>query len=194
MLYALEGKLAAKKPGYAVVDIGSIWFKVFVSAGTLESLPPPGKEVKLFCFLYSREDGLDLYGFLNERELGFFELLNTISGIGPKSALSILSVAKVEELLAAIKEGRADLLSKASGIGKKTAERIILELRNKVDFGESASVLKDMETDENVIEALIAVGYSRDKAKAALSKIDIAANKTSAERFRAALKLLKKNE
>ncbi|KKU14562.1 Holliday junction DNA helicase RuvA [Candidatus Wolfebacteria bacterium RIFCSPLOWO2_01_FULL_45_19] len=190
MIYALEGKIMAKKSGLAIVEVGGIWFRVFVGAGTLESLPPPGSVVKLFSYLRMREDGIELYGFLSERELSFFELLNTISGIGPKSALNILSIAKTEELFAAIREGRADLFGKASGVGKKTADRIILELKNKVDFHESAEMVKTMESDEDIVEALVAVGYSRVKAKEALSKVD-AGLKESSGRFKAAMDMLK---
>jgi len=190
MIYALEGTIQIKKPGVVVVGVGGIWFRIFVGSGTLENLPHSGNSVKLFCFLHTREDGMELYGFLNEEDLGFFELLNTISGIGPKSALNILNVAKTEELFAAINEGRADLFSKASGVGKKTADRIILELKNKVDFQKSAEMVKTMESDEDIIEALIAVGYSRVKAKDALSKISSDMKEVSG-RFKAAMDILK---
>lgn len=193
MIYTLKGSLIAKKPNFIVVETGNIGFKVLVSAGTIGTLPPLGDTVKLFCFLYVREDGMELYGFLNEQELRFFELLNTISGIGPKSALNVLGIAKVDELLAAIKGGRSDLLSQASGIGKKTAERIILELRNKVEFSESEAALHKMETDEDVIGALMAIGYSREKARSVLSKLDPSLN-TSEERFRAALKAFRETK
>lgn len=191
MIYSLRGNILVKKPNFAVVEAGNIGFKVSVSARTLESLPSVGASVKLFCFVYLRDDGVDLYGFLTEQELGFFELLNTISGIGPKSALNVLGIAKVDELLVAIKEGRADLLSKASGIGKKTAERIILELKSKVEVVGSEAALRVMESDEDVIGALTAIGFSREQAKSALSKLGPAL-KGAEERFRAAMKLLKK--
>lgn len=191
MIYAIEGKLRIKKPGFAIVDVNGVWFKISVGAVTLESLPSSGSLVKLFCYLHMREDALELYGFLSEEELRFFELLNSISGIGPKSALNVLNVAKTEELFAAIREDRADLLSMASGIGKKTADRIILELKNKIDFRKSAEMVKTMENDEEVVDALVTVGYSRVKARDALSKIN-ADLKNSSERFKAALELLKK--
>lgn len=191
MIYAIEGKIRSKKLGFAVVEVNGVWFKISVGTATLESLPSSGSPVKLFCYLHVREDSLELYGFLKEEELEFFELLNTISGIGPKSALNILSVAKIDEILAAIREGRADLLSMASGIGKKTADRIILELKNKIDFHKSAEMVKTMESDEDIVDALVTVGYSRAKAKEALSRINTTL-KNSSERFKAALEFLKK--
>src|SRR3990167_1638959 len=117
MIYNISGKLTEKREKYVVVDVMGIGFRVFFSEAQMVRLPSIGDPVSLFTYLNVREDALELYGFLTESELVFFEKLNSISGIGPKSALSILSVAPIERLIAAINEGKADLLTKASGIG-----------------------------------------------------------------------------
>lgn len=167
----MSGKLTAKSGQFAVVDAAGLGLKIFTNARNLGKLPPLGGEVKFFCHLHMREDGLELYGFLDEVELGFFELLISVSGVGPKSALSVLEIAEIKNLSAAIKENRPDLLTRASGIGRKTAERIILDLKSKVQAKESGAVVQKMESDSDLVETLVSLGYKRDVAKAALSKV-----------------------
>lgn len=171
MLYSVSGKLAEKADHFAVVASGGFGIKLFASKDTLKKLPATGAEVSFFTHLYVREDALDLYGFLAEEELLFFEMLIAVSGIGPRSALSILDIAPMEELRAAIKEGRPDLLTRASGIGRKTAERVIVELRGKVESAKSGLVVEKMETDADLVEALVNLGYRREEARAALGKV-----------------------
>ncbi len=192
MLYSAFGKLAVKSDRFAVIEVGGLGLKISMSARALTLLPAIGAEVKLFTFLYMREDGLELYGFLSENDLAFFEMLISVSGVGPRSALSILDVAKLDELSAAIKEGRPDLLTQASGIGRKTAERIIIELRTKVQSTKSGLVVEKMEGDADIVEALTNLGYRRETARAALAKVDPKINKME-ERLRAALAVLSKN-
>ncbi len=172
MLYSVSGKLALTGEWFTVVTAGGFGIKLFASKQTLKALPAPGAEVKMFTHLYVREDALDLYGFLSAEELTFFEMLISVSGIGPRSALSILDIAPLHELQAAIKEGRPDLLTRASGIGRKTAERVIVELRNKVQSAKSERTVEKMETDSDLVEALISLGYRREQARAALAKVD----------------------
>src|SRR3989344_249561 len=124
VIYSIFGKLESTHEDFAVVSVGGLSFKVNVSAVTARSLPKNGLDVKLLTHLHVREDVLALYGFANESELGLFELLTSVSGIGPKSALSVMSLAPVERLKAAIASGESDLLQKSSGIGRKTSERI----------------------------------------------------------------------
>src|SRR3989344_3355830 len=128
MIYSVRGKLIMKKDNFFVVDIGGLGMKIQSSLNVLKSLPQIGDTVNVFTHLHVREDALELYGFLDEAELNLFQLLIGISWIGPKSAMGILGVEKVEKIKAAISEGRSELLTKASGVGKKTAERVILEL------------------------------------------------------------------
>lgn len=172
MIYSISGTLSLKKENFIVLETENIGFKIFPSAHLLNSLPQGGGKIKVFCFLYFREDALELYGFSSEKELELFERLNTISGIGPKSALGILGITKIEQLVAAINEGKTELLTRASGIGRKTAERIVLELKGKLSLTTAPQVLSLMESDVELEETLISLGYSRAQAKAAISKID----------------------
>ena len=170
MLYCVSGKLILKGENFLVVEAGGIGFKIFASSQTIRRAGPLGSEKKFFTHFHVREDAMELYGFLSEEELSFFELLISVSGVGPKSALSIIDVADLEELSAAIQEGRPDLLTKASGIGRKTAERIIVELRNKMTSSRSGAVVEKMETDVDLVEALSNLGYRREEAREALAK------------------------
>jgi Holliday junction DNA helicase RuvA len=200
MLYSVSGKLTLKSDNFAVVETGGLSIKLYASKQTLKALPRPsagdaaggaGHDVKFFTHLYVREDIFDLYGFGTPEELTFFEMLISVSGIGPKSALSILDIAPLRELSAAIKEGRPDLLTRASGVGTKTAERVIVELRSKVQSAKSGLVVEKMETDADLVEALMSLGYRREEARAALAKVD---QKTAGmeERLKAALAILGK--
>lgn len=171
MLYSISGTVILKGENFLAVEAGRIGFKIFASTRTIRRAGALGSETKLFTHFHVREDALELYGFLSEGELSFFELLISVSGVGPKSALSIIDVADLEELSAAIHEGRPDLLTKASGIGKKTAERIIIELRNKVESSRSGAVVEKMETDADLVEALSNLGYRREEAREALTKV-----------------------
>lgn len=191
MIYSISGILVIKESNFAVVETGGLGLKLFMSKQTLEALPMAGTQVKLFTHLNVKEDALDLYGFTTPEELEFFEMLISVSGVGPKSALSILDIAPLGELSAAIKEGRPDLLTKASGIGRKTAERLIIELRGKVQSSKSGAVVEKMQTDSDLVEALMSLGYHRDQARAALAKVDENIVGTE-DRLRAALAALAK--
>jgi Holliday junction DNA helicase RuvA len=193
VIYSVSGKLDLKSEHFAVIDAAGLGLKVLMNQRTLQKLPPVGENVKLFCYLYLRENGLELYGFNSREELNFFELLISVSGVGPKSALSILEISELDNLAAAIKEGRPDLLTRASGIGRKTAERIILELKSKVQSEKSGFTVKRMESDSDLVDTLTGLGYKRDQAKAALQKVD---EKTTGleERLKAALKILGRAE
>ncbi|MDP2598768.1 MAG: Holliday junction branch migration protein RuvA [Candidatus Liptonbacteria bacterium] len=205
MIYSISGKLTAKGAHFAVVDVAGIGLKVFASGRTLGALPAVGvnvrpseergstertsANVKFFTHLHVREDSLDLFGFLGAEELDFFELLISVSGVGPKSALSVMDVAELKNLSAAIKEGRPDLLTRASGIGRKTAERIILELRTKVSAEKSGVTVGKMDTDVDLVETLVGLGYRREQAKSALQKVDEKIIDLE-DRLKAALKIL----
>jgi Holliday junction DNA helicase RuvA len=191
MIHSVSGRLILKGDNFLVVEAGGIGFKIFASERTIRDAGAIGHETKLFTHFHIREDAMELYGFLLEESLTFFELLISVSGVGPKSALSILDVAALDELSAAIKEGRPDLLTKASGIGKKTAERIIIELRNKVQSAKSEAVVSKMETDSDLVEALSSLGYRREEARAALGKVPTEIVGVEA-RLKEALKILSK--
>ncbi|MEK7611928.1 MAG: Holliday junction branch migration protein RuvA [Patescibacteria group bacterium] len=171
MLYGIQGTLRAKRENFIVVETGGISFRVAISAHTLANLPETGSEVKLFTHLHVREDALQLFGFQTELELKFFEQLNSVSGVGPKSALGVMSIANTEQLIAAINDGHTELITRASGIGKKTAERIVLELKGKMNWGKSQDLVTLMESDVELEETLVSLGYSRTDAKQALQGV-----------------------
>lgn len=171
MLYALEGAIKAKGDRFAVLQVGGISFKVFLPKSSLADLPAAGSRAHFFCHLHVRDEAFELYGFLSEEELGFFESLISVSGVGPKSAISIMGVAKFDQLISAIQAGKADLLTRASGVGKKTAERIVLELKGSLKDKKGESSLTLLESDLDVEEALVGLGYTKAQAKAAIAKI-----------------------
>lgn len=170
MFYSIEGAILKKTSEYIVISCGGIGFKVYVPKATLQNLPQRDTLVKLFTHLQSKEDGMDLYGFIDEPSLVLFELLISVSGVGPRTALSVLSVDSTDRVIAAILEKRTDLLLRASGIGKKTAERIILELHSKLDLPHSGSITDNMTRETEVEEALITLGYTRDEARRAVTE------------------------
>jgi Holliday junction DNA helicase RuvA len=191
MIYSVSGKLALKGNNFVVIETGGLGLKLFVSEGTLKGLPAVGGSAKLFSYFHVRENGMELFGFLSDDELGFFEMLISVSGVGPKSALAILDVAPMGELSAAIKEGRPDLLTRASGIGRKTAERVIVELKTKVQSSKSGQVVEKMDVDGDLVEALSNLGYRREEARVAVGKVD-AKIVGLEERLKAALGILSK--
>lgn len=157
-----------------MVEAGGIGFKVFTSTTSLKNTPEVGSPVSLLTYMHVREDDMSLYGFLEEKELGLFKALISVSGVGPKIALGILSAAPVERLAAAISKGETELLQKSYGIGRKTAERIVIELKDKIAFDKERGeeVVRLMESDADVYEALLSLGYSARQVKAAIAKID----------------------
>ncbi len=189
MIYSVSGKLILKGQNFAIIETGGLGLKIFAPTGTLGALRMTEEPVKLFTYFSVRENSMELYGFLSNEELTFFEMLISVSGVGPKSALAILDVAKLEELAAAIKEGRPDLMTRASGIGRKTAERIIIELRSKVQSVKAGAMVEKMEADADLIEALSNLGYRREEARSALSNVEAGVTEVT-ERLKAALKLL----
>ncbi|KKU11743.1 MAG: Holliday junction ATP-dependent DNA helicase RuvA [Parcubacteria group bacterium GW2011_GWB1_45_7] len=190
MIHSLSGELTQKMGKFLFVGIGGVEFKVMVPATSESKLPKLGDKIVVYTFLHIREGGADLYGFLTEKELSFFELLISVSGIGPKSAVSILSVAPVDQLMAAVSRGEAEILQKSSGVGKKTSERIVLELKDKITADGDEVSVKVMESDNDVYDALINLGYSRRDARNVLDKIDTALTDTG-DRLRDALKKIK---
>lgn len=192
MFYHLTGKIVARKEGVVIVDVSGVGYRIFIPERLGGELIPRGQPVTIFCHLHVRENALDLFGFLTESDLQFFEKLITVSGVGPRSALAVMAVAPTEELAVAITASRAELLTKASGIGTKTAERIIIELRGRLPLAATGETVKRLEADLDLEEALIGLGYSRHQAKKALSQIKDPQMVTVEQRLKAALRLLKK--
>lgn len=187
MIGHLEGNVLYIGETHAIVSAGGVGYKVFAAVDTLGGLSV-GTRTSLWTHLAVRETALDLYGFATRTELSLFELLLGVTGIGPKSALGILSVATPSSLKSAIAEGNIAYLTKMSGIGKKTAEKIVIELRDKVGLaieGEKAAHTGDTDA----IEALEALGYSRSEARDAL-KLVPREHQGGSTRLREALKIL----
>ncbi len=168
MIAHLRGKLAQKDPSRVIVDVNGVGYEVFIPLTTFTALPNAGSEVSIDVHTHVREDVIALYGFSTRRERSIFEKLMTISGIGPKLAVTILSGGSVEDLVGAIKRSDLARLTAIPGVGKKTAERIVLELKDKLqDFAE-AQPKSTVETD--VLSALENLGYNRALAEGALRR------------------------
>jgi len=187
MIGTIRGNVTQIYEKTIIVDVNGIGYVLYVSTDTLSHLHE-GKAVALWTHLIVREDVLDLYGFMEKNEKTFFEMLIGVSGIGPRSALAILSLAPPDILHKAIVSGNTDYLTKVSGIGRKSAEKIVLELKDKLDKlaeGEGDSLHQAGE----VIEALKALGYSQKEAREAVQKIPIEITDTG-EQVKEALKFL----
>ena len=134
MIYSLKGTLTYLEPTFAVVECGGVGFKCFVSTTTITSLTSIGTEVRLLTYMSIREDAMDLYGFSTQNELDAFKLLISVNGVGPKAAISILSALPPDRLAVAVSCGDVKSIQVAQGVGKKTAERIVLELKDKMNI------------------------------------------------------------
>jgi|SRR3989344_5473504 len=170
MISYLEGKVRHKEGRFVVVDVGGVGYKVFSTETVLSNLKN-GSTASLWTYLAVRENALDLYGFREKEVLDFFELLIGISGIGPKTALGVLNVATVKTLRQAVSTSDISYLTKVSGIGKKIAEKIILELRDKFDAEEFSGTEDNLQNEADVVEALKSLGYQERDAREALKKI-----------------------
>jgi len=187
MIAKIEGIVWDVNPKFLTVGVGGIGFKIYATSETKE-VSHKGANISLFTHLAVREDALDLYGFLSEEELHFFEMLISISGIGPKTALNVLNVSSVGALKRAIGSNDTAHLTKVSGIGKKVAEKIVLELKDKVESATSDISLRD---EVDAIEALKSLGYSQKDARDALKDVEKKFTKTG-DRIKEALKILGK--
>ncbi len=186
MIGTLTGTISYKNERRLILEVGGVGYKVAATAGTLNQAKI-GAILSLFTHLVVREDVLDLYGFTNQEELTFFELLIGISGIGPKSALAILSLAPPETLRRAVSSGNTEYLTQISGIGRKSAEKIILELRDKLDSLPEGDKVTTHETE--AMEALRSLGYPLKDAREALRELAKDHTDTS-ELVKAAIKRL----
>ncbi len=196
MISRLTGKLVHIDPKYIVLDVNGVGYKVYTTVDSVLSLGKENTTATFWTYLAVRETALDLYGFSSLSELNFFELLITISGIGPKTALGILNSASVETLQTAVQTDDTSHLVKISGIGKKVAEKIVMELKDKVDkfthSEEAKSAMKlAQKNDNDALEALKALGYSQNEARDALKELPKEIVKTN-EKIREALKVLGK--
>jgi holliday junction DNA helicase RuvA len=189
MIATLHGKIQTRTDDSLIVNVSGVGFRVRATSNTLANLGAVGSDVMLFTHLHVREDDLSLYGFATEDELRLFETLLTVSGIGPKVAMGVLSSAPVDTLRIAIAQGNLDVLTALPGIGKKTAQRLVLELKGKVDVTGLGEVGELSPVDEDVMNALINLGYSAAEATRAARAVPSTA-KTVEDRVRIALQYL----
>jgi Holliday junction DNA helicase RuvA len=174
MIAYLRGRLISKRPNQAIVDVGGVGYDVAISVPTFSELPGDGGDVSLHIHTHVREDAIALFGFLRSQEKQLFEKLIAVSGIGPKLAITILSGMAAEEMVRAIRENDVARLTKIPGIGKKTAERMVLELRDKLEgfaAGEAARPATVLPVEEDVLSALVNLGYQRAAAEKALAAV-----------------------
>lgn len=198
MISFIKGILDYKAENFIVVEAGGVGYKIFVSSTVLSSLPRLGEEVKVYTFMSVKDDGISLFGFNGYEELDIFNRLLSVSGVGPKGALSIVSSLKPKDIITAIVTGDVAAISKANGVGKKIAQRIVLELKDKFKTEDIVSLDGDYTEDivsptagsdpkYETIEALLSLGYMRSEAVKAVSAI-YEKGMTSEELIKKALK------
>ena len=169
MIASLRGRLQSLGTDSAVIDVGGVGFQVYMPTSTLSSLGAAGSEVTLSTHLHLREDNITLYGFASSEELELFQTLINVTGLGPRLAVAMLSAMNVEQLSVAIASGSADLLTQIPGIGKKMANRLILELKDKIAAGWVSVATAEMaEGNADVLAALTSLGYSASEATMAV--------------------------
>lgn len=188
MIAHLRGQILTHEDDHVVLDVNGVGFRVRAPTSTLELLGAEGSSADLYTHLHVREDDLSLYGFATKDELDLFELLLTVSGIGPKAALGVLSAAPPGIVRAAIAQSNLDVLTGIPGIGKKMAQRLVLELRGKIDLTEAEAV-EISPLDQEVIAALVNLGYSAAEARGAARAVP-ASEKVVEDRIRSALRYL----
>lgn len=197
MIGWISGTLRSQRGGKLIIQTGGVGYEVLVPEPALSALGPVGGPVELFIHTHVREDALDLYGFISQTDKDFFHMLTSVSGIGPKTAITILSALPSSQLIDAILRKDLALLQRTPGIGKKTSERLVLELKDKIrNLGgvgaQSAGPALPMGDAEEVISALVNLGYKRPAAEQAVSNVDLSKLTTFDRMIKETLKLLAK--
>lgn len=178
MYYYIKGKYILKGENFAVVDCNGVGYKIHTSISNLDKMPAVGDEITMYTHLYVREDVQDLYGFITNEEMTLFLQLMSVSGVGPKAALSILSVTTPEQFALAVITNDVKTITKAQGIGPKVAQRVILELKDKLKTTDALpeeirTVQKEEEnSQQEAITALVVLGYTANEAKRAVSQVN----------------------
>jgi len=174
----LEGKLTVKNPAQVVIDVSGVGYELFIPLSTYQQLPPENEGVRLLTHFHVREDVQKLFGFFTEEERDLFRTLLSVSGIGPKVALTILSGIGIPELKAALVQGKPDVLTRVSGVGRKTAERLIVELRERIVIQDKERMEETLGASEGTSEilhvglgALTQLGYKQFDARKAIEKV-----------------------
>jgi len=183
MISQLTGIITLKDPEFLILNVNGVGYKIFVTPDTLSKTKD--EQAMFWTYLSVRENALDLYGFLTQNDMNFFALLLSVSGVGPKSALAFLALADADTLSTAISSNDINYLTKVSGIGKKSAQKIVLELKDKVGSTNGKALPQE---DTDAVDALIAMGYSSQEARDAIKNTDNSI--ASAEKIKQALKNL----
>ena len=194
MISALRGKLIEKGKGYVILDVQGVGYRVHIGTKALNSLPKTGETVNLGLFTKmifdQREGSFELFGFLDKDDVDLFDLLISISGIGPKKAMTIMSSVDREKLFAAVIKEDSDYLSDVGGLGAKTSKRLIVELKDKIEKSEFVSLAKvDLTGEGEAVSALVSLGFEKHQALGALKKVSRKA-KNVEEKVKEALKIL----
>ncbi len=202
MIQFIRGRLTDVEEDRVLVETGGIGYGIYMPAPAMANLPPVGEEVLIHTYLNVKEDDLQLFGFLNREDLDLFQQLITVSGIGPKGALGILSAMSADDLRMAVLSNDVKAIAAAPGIGKKTAEKLILELKDKLSMedvldhasgaepGTYPSQVGDSDTVSDAVQALVALGYGNSEALRAVRQVDIKPDTTVNEVLKNALKFL----
>lgn len=200
MISYIRGELVFIEKDKVIVDVNGVGFGIFMPERAMGQLPQTGNEVKIYTYLNVREDAMQLFGFLTRDDMEVFRLLIGVSGIGPKGGLSILSCMSADDLRFAVMSGDAKAISAAQGIGKKTAEKLIIELKDKLDIEEMLNRTAEeparaagdggtSEVQSEAVQALVALGYGSTESLKAVKKVNLE-NATVEEVLKAALKNL----
>lgn len=195
----IKGELAEVNTDHIVIDVGGIGYMIYIPAQSLNYLPGIGEMLQVHTYLYMREDAMILYGFLTKDDLEMFKLLITVSGIGPKGGLAVLSTLSSDDLRFAVLSGDSKAISKAPGIGSKTAQRVIIDLKDKLSLedafekkleheNEKINVSSNSQVKNDAVMALNALGYSSTESLKAVSKVEITDDMDVEDVLKAALK------
>ena len=197
MISHIEGKLEHKDKDFLIVDVGGIGYKIFAPTSTINQLPPPGDKVKIHTEQVVREDSVTLYGFISKEERNLFNSLMTVSGVGPKSAMAMIAGIPMDRLITAIVQGNYALITSVPGIGSKTAQKIVIDLKEKLakNFGSrteefSGGTKGDTNLIADALSALVTLGYSPKEAREAVMNSKTDGAKSVEEIIKIALKAL----
>ena len=199
MYSSIKGELAEINTDHIVIDVNGIGYMIYISSQALDYLPAIGEKIKVHTYLYMREDAMILYGFLTKDELEIFKLLITVSGIGPKGGLAILSTLSADDLRFAVLSGDSKAIAKAPGVGSKTAQRVIIDLKDKLSLedafekkleheNEKINIASNSQVKNDAVMALNALGYSSSESLKAVSKVEITEEMDVEDVLKAALK------
>lgn len=192
MIYHLTGKVIFVGERFIVLDVSSVGYKLNVALDSIkEASKARGENMDFWTHLHVKEDALDLYGFREKAELEFFELLINVPGVGPRTALAVLNIASLDSIKSAVSSGDATYLTKVSGVGRKTAEKIVLELKDKFSSSKDGIWQTTLREEAEAIEALEALGYSVREAREAMKKVPKEITETN-QKIRESLKILGK--